>query len=104
VHEVVDQAQRERALRPHRPAREDQVERRLQPDAPRQPLRAAHARDEAELHLGERERGLGRVGGHAPRAGEGELQAAARQAPCTAATTGHAAALHAVGHRLPLRD
>ena len=47
------------------------------PIEPGQPLAAAGAGDQAELHLGETELGLGMVGGDAVGAGERELEAAA---------------------------
>ena len=56
MHHLVDETHLQRALRADAPAGENHVERGLQSDAPRQPLRAAHAGNQAELHLGQRER------------------------------------------------
>ena len=58
-------------------AGENHVERRPQADQPRQPLTAARAGDQPELHFGQAELGLGVVGGDPVVAGEGQLQAAA---------------------------
>ena len=77
MHHLVDETHLQRALRADVPAGENHVERRLQPDPARQPLRAAHARDEAELHFRKRERRLRMVGADAVAAGERHLEPAA---------------------------
>ena len=77
MHHLVDEPHLQRALRANAPAGEDHVERGLQPNAARQTLRAAQARDEAELHLGRGERRLGMVGADAIATGERHLEPAA---------------------------
>ena len=57
---------------------EDDVERGTGADQPRQPLAAAGARQEAKLHLGQTELGLGVVGRDAVGAGEREFEPAAQ--------------------------
>ena len=58
-------------------AAQDQIERRWQPDQPRQPGAAAPARNDAELHLRLAEPGGIRIAGDPRIAGERHLQAAA---------------------------
>ena len=60
----------------HGLARDDHVQRRLQADQPRQALRAARAGQQAQLHLGQAERGVGQ--GHAVVAAQGQFQPAAQ--------------------------
>ena len=50
-HDLVDHAQLQRLLGRQRVAADDDVQRALHADQPRQPLRAAGARQQAQLHL-----------------------------------------------------
>jgi hypothetical protein len=77
MHELVDETHLEGLLRADVPPGEDHVERALEPDQPRQPLGTAGAGNETELHLGEREHGLGMIGRDAVVAGERGLEPAA---------------------------
>ena len=67
--DLVDQARRERVLRRDRIAGQDHRQRLLDADEPRQALRAARARDQAELDLGQAE----------PRAGRRDAEMAAQR-------------------------
>ena len=53
MHELIDQPDLQRLLRAHALPLQNHLERLSQPDAPRQPLRSAGARDQPELHLRE---------------------------------------------------
>src|SRR6185369_10760287 len=75
--DLVDEPEPAGARRRHSAAGEDQVQRRRHADQARQPLRAAEAGDQAELHLGEAELRLLVLAGQAPVAAERELEAAA---------------------------
>jgi hypothetical protein len=75
--EPVDEAQRERLLRAGVPAAEDQIEGRCRADQTRRALRAARARQQAELHFGQSE--LRAVDGDAVVRGERDFQAAAER-------------------------
>ena len=69
------------------PAAHDDVLGAAEPDEPREPLRAAPARDHPERHLGQAE--LDVVGGDAEVAGQRELEADAEaRSPRSAAITG----------------
>ena len=75
---------------------------RLQPDAARQPLRAARAGDEAELHLGEREHRLRVVGRDAIARRRAPISSPPpRHAPWIAATTGMRQRSSRSSQRLP---
>ena len=93
MHHLVHQAKLQRLLRAHGLAGEDHLQRGLQPDQRRQALRAAGARDDAELHFGERNRRLRAVGRDAPVTGKRQLGAATE-----------AAAVDCANHRLALFD
>jgi hypothetical protein len=77
VHDLVDQADLQRLVRPDRIAAHDHGQRLGHPDHARQPLGAARARQDAELHLGQAEaRGLH---AHAVVAGQRHLEPAAQR-------------------------
>ena len=78
---AIDQSHRRGLRRRERRAFEDHPQRLPQADESRQPLRAAPAGDQSELHLGEAEFGLRIVAGDAVAAGERELQPAAQARP-----------------------
>ena len=79
--DLVHQAELARLRGPDRVPGQDEVEGGLDADEPRQPLGAAGAREEAELHLGEPELGPGRVRGHPAPAGQRPFQAPAEAGP-----------------------
>jgi hypothetical protein len=74
VHQLVHEPHLQRLPRADVPPREDHVEGALEPDEPRQPLRPAPARNDPELHLGEREHRLRVIRGDAVAAGERGLE------------------------------
>src|SRR4051812_34784819 len=65
MHHLVDEAHLQSFLRAYAPSGENHIERGLQAHAPRQALRAAHPRNEPELHFRQRERRLRVIGTHA---------------------------------------
>ena len=75
--DVVHQPELPRLRGPDRPASEDEVEGGLEADEPREPLGAARAGEQPELHLGKPELGTGSVRRHAAPAGQRPLQAPA---------------------------
>jgi hypothetical protein len=101
MHHLVHQPDLERLLGAHVLAGEDHVERGLETHALGQALRAARAGDESDLHLGEREDGLGRVGGDAIGAGQRELESAAQAGTVDGDDDRDAPLLDAVEHRVP---
>ncbi len=75
--DLVDEARGQRLRGSKRPARQDQVEGRREPDETRQPLRAARPRQQAQHHLRQPDRRLRGIGRHTVAARERELCAAA---------------------------
>jgi hypothetical protein len=73
-HHLVHQAELPGLRRADGLAGQNEIERRLGADEPRQPLRATRAGEEPELHLGEPELGTGSVRRDAPAAGQRPLQ------------------------------
>ena len=78
-HNRVHEADAERFLRRHRPARQHQVERERSAEQLNRAHGAAEARVDAELDLGQPERALVTLGRHAIVARERELQSAAER-------------------------
>src|SRR5439155_17371167 len=100
MHELVDEAHLIALLRPDVPPRENHVERTLQPDESRQPLRPTGAWDEAKLHLGQREHRLRMIGCDAIVAGQRSLQTAAEASPVNRGDDGNAQQIEALEQRL----
>jgi hypothetical protein len=101
-HQLVHQPQTERLGAALALAGEDQAERRARADEPGQPLAAAGARDEAQLHLGEPELGLGMIGGDTIVARERQLEAAAQAGAVDRGDDRLGQRLHPAHHLLPL--
>ena len=89
MHHLVHEPHLQRLLRADVAAGEDHVERVAHADEPRQPLRSAHARDEPELHFGQREHRLRVIGARRDSGTRAPVSSPPpRQAPWIAATTG----------------
>ena len=102
--ELIDDPEPEGLLRPLHLAGEDDVERGARADEPRQPLAATGRGQDAELHLGEPELGLGVIGRHPVMARQGELEAAAQAGPVDADGDRLREARHALQQLLTVRD
>ena len=101
-HDLVHQSDPQRLRGPLALPGQDHVERCPQADQPRQALGAAGARDDAELHLGKAELGLGMIAGDAVVAGERELEAAAETGAVDRRDHGLGQGLDPAHHLLPL--
>ena len=100
MHQFVHEANLQRLLGAHILPRENHVERGLQSHATRQTLRATRARNQTELHFGEREHRLRCVGSNAIRASERELESTAEAGALNRHHNRHAPLLDARHHRV----
>ena len=95
--DLVDDAERFRLRGGYVPARKDHLQRPLRPDEPRQPLRAAAARQDADQHLWQSD--LGARHGDAVVAGERVLQAAPQRVAVDGGDDRFGAGIEHVRHR-----
>ncbi len=100
-HHLVHEARLERARGLQGPTGEDQVEAPGQTDEPRQALRPSGPGQEAELHLGQTQRGLRVVGGDAVAAGQDGLGPAPHAGAVDRRDHGHRQRLEPVEEGMP---
>src|SRR6266568_4990504 len=101
VHELVHDPEPERLARSLDLPRKDDVERGARADESRQSLAATGAGEDAELHFGQAELGLGVIRSDAVVAGEGELESAPQAGPVNADGDRLGKARHALEQLLP---